>query len=256
MSINRFAARARRTLVPAAVLAASASLLLATDAGAANVVPGADSDSLVVITDSGLLKVEVDAADAGTTAITGQITNTSGLDFTCAGPKGSDSTAGDISTASVISKSENYYRTNVFRVLPNLPVKTPRIPVIGQIEIGNANLDSLSPLLQGAGNVLGQSNGDRKKIADEYSKTRVDGHAGLIPKLTVNKGETVKFNVPLSPPSSGARTDFDAAAFLMCTQPGTTQPYVFTGYENGTRPPARPGSSSIGSPGLPSPSGS
>ena len=44
----------------------------------------------------------------------------------------------------------------------------------------------------------------------------------------------------LPAPSSGARTDFDAAAFIMCTKDGNNEgAYVFAGYEEGTAKPSR-----------------
>lgn len=77
----------------------------------------------------------------------------------------------------------------------------------------------------------------RKHIGEEYSKARVAGHVGSIKKFTIPAGEVVLFNAALPAPASGARTDFDAAAFLMCTTTDTQQPHAFAGYEDGTTAP-------------------
>ncbi|AZA10985.1 hypothetical protein [Corynebacterium gerontici] len=228
---------------------ASAITLLATfgtnTAQAANVVPGAETTAEVVITDSDALKVEVNAADAAATSITGKVTNTSDREFVCAGAKGKDDTAGDVAPADLVAKSVAYYQSNLYRVAPELPVKSPSLPLIGAINLGTIDLGSSQGALQGSGPLLGQANGIRKYIGEEYSKARLAGHAGLIKKFTIPAGEEVLFDAPLPAPTQGARTDFNAAAFLMCTPTDTQQPHVFAGFEEGATGP-QTGSSQLG----------
>lgn len=241
-----------KSALPVAGLVVSASLLAATPALAqpnGNVVPGADQTSIVVHTDTNLMTVTVNPADATETEIKGTVKNNSdNKTFTCSGPRGSGATAGDVTTAKLVAQSEDYYRKNTFRELPKVPIQFGNIPIVGPIKLGELDLGSLGPLLQGLGGLLGDPNADRNKIAKDYSNARVKGHAGLINKFTVKPGESADFSAYLNNPSSGPRTDFDAAAFIMCTDE-TNAAYAFTGYEDGTR---KPGDAFFGSPGLPS----
>lgn len=244
--------RVAKAATPAAALAATVTLLSTTPALAdthSNVVPGADQSSVVVHTDTKLLTVTVDAADAAATEISGKVTNTSDKKFTCAGPRGSGKVAGDVTTSKLVAESEDYYRKNTFRELPKVPIQIGGIPIIGNIPLGQLDLGMFGPLLQGLGGLLGDPNAQRNQIAKDYSTERVKGHAGLINAFTVEPGATHEFSVYLNNPSSGPRTDFDAAAFIMCTDESNAA-YAFTGYEEGTR---TPGSAFFGSPGLPLP---
>lgn len=209
-------------------------------ASAANVVPGADTTGVVVFTDKQDLSVKVNAADATATAITGTVTNHTDSAFTCAGVQGKDTSAGDVTTSDLVAKSVEYYRNNLHYVAPNVDVKTPSLPLIGQLNLGTLNLGSSAGLLQGLGSLLGKANKDRNDISGEYSAARVAGHAGQIAKFTVAPQSTVDVKAALPAPSSGARTDFDAAAFIMCTKDGNNEgAYVFAGYEEGTVKPSR-----------------
>ena len=252
-SFSRFA----KTAVPAAALALSATLAFGTPAMAnpnGNVVPGADQNSTVVHTGFNHLSITVDAANAAATHITGKVKNNSDQSFTCAGPRGNSNISGDVTTAKLVKQSEDYYRNNTFRELPKVPLNIGGIPLLGNIRIGELDLGSLGPLIQGFGGVLGDPNEQRKKIAEQYSTARVKGHAGLIERFTIAPGATRDFSVYLNNPSSGPRTDFDAAAFIICTD-STNAAYAFTGYEEGTNQPTGSGWSSPGlqSPGLNNP---
>ncbi|GGG78967.1 hypothetical protein [Corynebacterium pelargi] len=217
---------------------------LALPAHAANVVPGAETTADVVVTDSTALEVKVHPADAAATAIRGEVRNTSEQTFVCAGPKGNDGTAGDVAPAELVAKSAAYYQAHLYRVAPELPVKSPKLPIFGQLNLGTLDLGSSQGALQGSGPLLGQANGIRNTIAKEYSAARMAGHVGLIKKFTIPAGETVEFEAALPAPAKGARTDFQAAAFLMCTPSESKQPHVFTGYEEGS-PAKFLGSSSL-----------
>lgn len=244
--------RAAKAAAPAVALAATVTLLSTTPALAephSNVVPGADQSSIVVHTDTKLLTVTVNAADAGATEISGKVTNNSAKKFICAGPRGTDKVAGDVTTSKLVAASEDYYRKNTFRELPKVPIQLGGIPLIGNIALGQLDLGMFGPLLQGLGGTLGDPNAQRNQIAQDYSAERVKGHAGLINAFTIEPGATHDFSAYLNNPSSGPRTDFDAAAFIMCTDESKAA-YAFTGYEEGTR---TPGSASFGSPGLKSP---
>ena len=243
-----------RRLMMGAIALTTATGMTTGVASAANVVPGADGAAKVVVTGSHEMTVTIPAADAGAIAITGTVKNNSDVAFTCAGVSGKSAYGGDVAPANLVAKAEQYYRTNLYRELPSVPVKSPRLPLIGPITLGEIDLGSAESIFQGLGGLAGKANKTRGEIADAYSKARVAGHAGQVEKFEVKAGESHEFTAQLPAPTSGARTDFDAAAFFMCTKQGAQQPYVFTGFEAGTTPPAAPlagsdalGSSSLGS---------
>lgn len=216
-------------------------------AHAANVVPGADSNGVVVFTDKQDLSVKVNTADATATTITGSVTNHTDSAFTCAGVQGKDASAGDVTTSDLVAKSVEYYRNNLHHIAPEVDVKTPSLPLIGALNLGTLNLGSSAGLLQGLGGLLGKANKDRNEISGAYSAARVAGHAGQIAKFTVAPQSTVDIKAALPVPSSGPRTDFDAAAFIVCTKDGSDEgAYVFAGYEEGTTKP-KPSRSIAGS---------
>lgn len=113
----------------AVTAAMTLTLTGSTNAQAANVVPGAETTAQVVITDSDALTVEVDAADAAATSITGKVTNTSDRAFLCAGASGNDGSAGDVAPADLVAKSIAYYQAHLYRVAPELPVQSPTLPL-------------------------------------------------------------------------------------------------------------------------------
>lgn len=245
--------------------AAAAALLAATGTAVAhadNVVPGADTSGRVVIVDSGALTVTVAPAGAAATEITGTVANTGTTPFTCAGPSAADPTAGDVSDAGTVAAAMEYYRTQLYRQAPQLPLEFDTgIPFVGTIKLGTLDFGSAGGSLDQAGSLTGPAAGARKDIATSHAAARQAGHTGLVPALaTVAPGQTVPFTAPLGLPSSGARTDFDAAVFLLCTEPSDTaapgQAYAFAGYEKGAPAPSAPaagggslGTGSLGSTG-------
>ncbi|KAB3522672.1 hypothetical protein GC425_05285 [Corynebacterium sp. zg254] len=246
----------RRTLatVIAATAVLSAAGPLAGTAAAANVVPGANNSGKVVVSDSTALQVTVHAADAAATAITGSVTNTSSDTFTCSGigaadPNAGGPSAGDIAPADVVLKSQTYYKNNLYRELPSLPLNISGLPLIGNWKLGDLGLGSVASIFQEFGGLAGQANKARSEISEGYSQARVAGHAGQIPTFTLAPEETQEFSVALPQPTSGARTDFDAAAFIMCTKDDTKQPHLFVGYEEGTTAPTVQTHGTLGSAG-------
>lgn len=234
----------RRLMMGAIALTAATGMTTGV-ATAANVVPGADGAAKVVATGTEDMTVTIPATGAGATAISGTVKNNTDVAFICAGVSGTDAFGGDVAPADVVAKSEQYYRTNLYRELPTVPVQSPSLPLIGRISLGELDLGSAESIFQGLGGLAGKANKTRSEIADAYSKARVAGHAGQVAKFEVKAGESQEFTAELPAPTSGARTDFDAAAFFMCTKETTKQPHVFTGFEEGTTPPSIPSSAPL-----------
>lgn len=218
---------------------ASAALLATTMAGPAaaqNSIPGDNNPGTTVIDGSTLATVTVADAAADATSVTGTFANTSDKTLTCAGPAGTSPHGGLVSEATVAKAMFDYYATRAHKADPVLDVDFFSIPFVGTIGV-NADLAGILKLLpSGSGaQLFGEAYAQRQAINDAFQAAKQVGHQGTVTKFTVNAGDTHPWTANLNRPSAGARTDFQAGAFFVCTDPAKTI-YRFAGYEGGTAP--------------------
>lgn len=238
---TRAALLATATITTLAVLPATA--------GAQNVIPGDVNAGTVVVTTLPGVTVTVNQPDL--TSVTVTVANNSGRNLACAGPTGNGSVGASVTPAPVAQAAVQYYANfahksepvSVFGSSGNvqnqdgaITAQVPFGPLLGLLPSG-----SVAP-------ILGDAYAARDWISRQNTSAKMAGHAGTTGAFSVNSGATsATRTVPLSPPSNGPRTDFSAAAFLVCTDPAG-QAYALAGYEGGTPPlPTNAGALPIGS---------
>ncbi|MEH6819676.1 MAG: hypothetical protein V7706_07005 [Dietzia psychralcaliphila] len=219
-------------------------------AGAQNSIPGDVNAGKVVVTS--LPGVAVTVTQPNLSSVTVSIANGSGRNLTCAGPEGNSTVGVSVTAAPVAQAAVHYYANFAHKSDPvsvfgssgnvqnqdgTITAQVPFGPLLGLLPSG-----SIAP-------ILGDAYAARDWIARSNTAAKMAGHAGTTGTFSVNNGATQSRTVALSPPSHGARTDFAAGAFLVCTDPGG-QAYAFAGYEGGTPPsPSSNGTLPIGSTG-------
>lgn len=224
------------------IAAAAAATLIAcgavTPGGAAaqNVIPGDLNPGKVVVT--WLPGVTVNVTQPSLERVEVAVTNTSGIGLRCSGPNDNSRDGITVTTGPVAQAAMQYYAN--FEHKPD-PADSFGSGAYGaQIE-WNAILSflptgSVAPM-------FGPAYAARDWISRQHDAARAKGHTGTSTSFGVGAGGTTKVDVPLSPPSHGPRTEFDAAAFFVCTSGANT--YAFAGYENA--PPSSPGTGAVAS---------
>lgn len=223
-----------------AAAATAAFALVATSAAtvsAQNVIPGDLKPGSTVVTSLPGVTIDVDQPDVSTVTVT--MSNNSGMNLRCNGHNDDSEIGATVTTGAVAQAAMQYYA--YFAYQPN-PANTLGSGNYGALIDWGAILSflpsgSVAPL-------FGESFAARDWISRNHTAATLKGHTGTASQFTVNNASS--FTTPpitLSRPSNGPRTDFDAAAYLICTS--GSQAYAFAGYENG--PPTNDGALPIGS---------
>lgn len=217
----------------ASVVTLTAATLLAGGVAAAHI-PGANNEGVVVVTDSDLVQITVDAKLPNAAQVTGSITNTGALPLRCATP-GINPTEnpGQVTEAKVVDAAMAYYRANIF---------APGgfdVPYGG----GLITAGSLYNVLPSSGSLTGSLFGDSVaglvEIREMQQSARVAGHTGD-PRVgsstvfTLAAGQVSTWIADLSAPATGDRGEWEAGAMFFCSSTGTPgTSFVFAGYEGG-----------------------
>ena len=228
----------RAALATAMVLSLAAA---PATASAQNVIPGDLNPGNVVITWLPGVSVDVTQSPTSLDKVTVTVTNNSGLSLWCNGPEENSGIGATVTTGPVAQAAMQYYAN--FEHKPD-PKDNLGSGAYGAIIEWNAILaflptGSISPM-------FGPAYAARDWISRQHTAATLNGHTGTSTQFTVNHGQIFPTTITLSPPSNGPRTDFDAAAYLVCTSGGKT--YAFAGYENGP-PGPNEGALPIGSVG-------
>lgn len=160
--------------------------------------------------------------------------NSSGRNLTCSGLDSDNPIGATVTEARVAQSSLAYYSAFAYKPDPSpvfgstaagnqIGAKIPLAPILGFLPTG-----SIAPM-------LGAAYAARDAIAGDHAKATQAGHTGTVASFTVNNNATVNRTVTLGPPAYGQRTDFQAAAFLVCSDP-SGRAYAFAGYEGGVEP--------------------
>ena len=230
-----------RPTLTVAALAAVPLVLAPATAGAQ--VPGEDESTQVVVVDSSDLRVTVDDHAADSPAVTGSVQNNTDHALTCAGPKGKDSYAGETTEAGIVAEAMRYYTTYPWTAAPSINAS---VTIMGNYPIDLGSVETYIPAAI-AGSIRPDL-GARRSIADKYTAARLAGKVGRTATFSVPAHTSQTFTSTLGDPSAGARPDFVAGAFFVCTDE-TGQAYAFAGYEGGAAPAE--GTGSLGSASLP-----
>jgi len=216
----------------------AAGVATAVDIKPAAQLPGDDGSGKVVITDSDKVTVTVDSVDLATGNVTGTLTNTSGNAMNCRVPGANGENFNNVVTeASLVGLAFDYYRHNI--AVP---------PGDLQNSTGNATVTiPLGSLFDYTGS-FGQIISDTTDMRAMTDQARIAGHFGTIAPMTnVAPGATTAWTSRLSTPTSGVRSEFDAAALFYCTDRVTNKDYVFAADENGEIPGVPEGAGGAGS---------
>lgn len=215
-----------RTATRGAVAAAAVVALAAGASVATAQVPGDGHLGQVVNTDSNALLVTVNDKGENPTTVSGAIENTTANNFRCATP-GPDIqgefTAGQVTTAEVVSEVIGYYQANVYTGPDGFALPTG----------GIVSLGSLQELLPSGSAALGSATIDSRTA---HQEARVAGRTGT-PQVgnqtvfTVTAGNTVNWSAVLGVPATGDRGEWQAAAMFYCVNQSTGAHYIFYGYE-------------------------
>lgn len=226
----------------------AATLGMAAPLAAHAQIPGALDSGYVVITNSNLLTVTVNAAGANSTQISGTIQNTTANTFRCGTPgldidRDEVEYPGQVTEATIVARSMTFYSQNIFQPVGAFPldITLPAGSALNALDFGSM----LDYFPTGSWiEPLGKTRAEYMNIQAEQDAARIKGHTGD-PRVgsntafNVSGGGTVSWTAALGTPASGIRTDFDAAAMFYCRNTtGSPQlHYVFAGYETGTTPP-------------------
>lgn len=189
--------------------------------------PGDDGAGKVVITDSDKVTVAVTSVDLATGNVTGTVTNNSANAMNCRVPGANGENFNNVVTeASIVGLAFDYYRHNI--AVP---------PGDLQNSTGNATVTvPMGSLFDYTGS-FGQVISDTTELRSLTDQARIAGHFGTIAPLTnVGAGATANWTSKLSTPTTGVRSEFDAAALFYCTDRVTNKDYVFAADENGEIP--------------------
>lgn len=243
MSLNlpgrRIATAAFSVAVVAGFVVPQASAAPAAPA-AVSQLPGAFTDGTVVVTDSPHVSVKVEPHDGAGDKVTVTVTNHYDHKFRCAAPtvqKNKDNQKEGpnvVTTAEIVSKSVNYYRS-----APFIPRDAFHVPILGEIPLEGL----LRFVPQGSlSRPLGADITSRAELFRLWDQARRAGHTGEIEPFDLDPMGNKPFTVELDAPANGKRTDFPAAALLYCTDTTNQAAYVFAGYEPVAAPPKPHGS--------------
>ena len=215
----------------AAVAALMGAATLLPSAVASAQIPGVGpSAGQVVVADSTVVQVAVEAPDvtAGTVAVT--IQNNATTAVTCSGFSGGR--AGTVTEAEIVARSVSYYAKHPSIVDPALD-----IAITGSAGIPNFGmaLGSVTTMLPGSvTGLLRPEFGERAVIGRQYTDARLAGRVGGFAVGTIAARSAKPVIVTLGDPSVGPRTDFTAGALVACVIDG--QPHVFAGYQGDNVP--------------------
>lgn len=236
--------RATRTARRLCAAALFASAITAQAVPAANAqLPTLPGTKQTVVVDASQASILVNTPDLEAGRVTGTIVNKTASQLTCRGLPNPDTTDEEVTRTpalsatreTTIAQAERYYAQFPF---VNDPVITVEPPVIGQQTIGLGSVYTLLP--SALAGLIWPDAGMRAEIASAVTDARLAGQFGTIQDVTVPANGTLDFTVPLGPPTSGERQDFQAGVFLAC-QVGNTY-RVMAGYESGQRPDENSGS--------------
>lgn len=225
---------ATRLALTAAALSVAASL--SATAAAQNVIPGDLNPGSVVVTS--LPGVTVTVTQANLSQVTVTLANASGKNLRCDGPAGGSGIGATVTPAPVAQAAIQYYANFAHK-----PEPLDRFGSTGNLGAGDGDLTvdiAWNPILAflpsgSASPVLGEAYAARDWIARQHTAAVTKGHAGVSTQFTVNSGNSFSTDINLGPPSNGPRTDFNAAAFLVCTS--GAEKFALAGYENGAPGP-------------------
>ncbi|PTM87429.1 hypothetical protein C8N39_105261 [Dietzia psychralcaliphila] len=208
------------------------AIVMAAAAPASANLPGVDPGTNVVIVDSTLIQVAVDAPNltAGTVGVSLQNNTTSQI--TCNGIRGTDtgttSRAGTVTTDEIVARTVDYYATypHAFDPGMTIPVGSNGTNII---TIG-ADLGSITGLIPGsAAGSLRSEFGAAGRLSEMYTSARLDGLVGVIESITLPASSGTTRTVALNDPASGPRpADFRPGALFACQISG--QDFLFSGY--------------------------
>lgn len=204
-------------------LLGAAGLVAGTGVAAAQMspmaLPGTDDSTIqIAVGHDDLATVEVNAAGAEATEVTGSITNDSDDPLVCAAAGGIGD-AVTVTHADLVDESLAFLTGNLVAGGGGLGIPGLNPGSVG-VMLGSGSLGSLG---------LGDDAAiELDAIQEAQDAERLAGHYGTASGFTVAAGETEEWAATLSVPS-GERTDFDAAALITCSQ--GDQWYAFAGYE-------------------------
>ena len=226
MNQSTFARPAARTAARGLIVATSTLALVAGAGVAGAQVPGGGTGGAVVKTDGTDLVVTVNDKGEAPTRVSGAIENVSTANYRCATP-GLDmegENPGQVTTAEVVKMAVHYYATNVFTGPEGFEVPQADAP------LGFGSILDLVP----AGSAVGSSQVD---VRTAQQSARVAGRTGdprvgTAAAFTVPAGQSVDWEAVLSPPATGDRGQWQAAALFYCINQSTQKHFVFHGYED------------------------
>ena len=209
----------------AAVALTGVAVLLPGSVASAQIPGVGPSAGQVVVADSTVVQVAVEAPDvaAGTVAVTVQNNGTTAL--TCSGFSGGR--AGTVTEAEIVARSVSYYAKHPTIVEPQMD-----ITVTGSSGLPNFGmaLGSVTTMLPGSvTGLLRPEFGEQAVIGRKYTDARLAGRVGGFATVSIPARSATPLSVRLGDPSVGPRTDFTAGALVACTING--QPHVFAGYQ-------------------------
>lgn len=225
-----------RTLARGRTLAGAAAVAIVVASGAAAPVsaqlPGVDLGANVVIVDSTLIQIAVDAPNLSAGTVGVSVQNNTSSPITCNGIRGTDtgttSRAGTITTDEIVARTVDYYAT-----YPHTFDPTMTIPVgsngNGIMTVG-ADLGSITGLIPGsAAGSLRPEFGAAGRLSEMYTTARLDGLVGTIDSITIPASAGITRTVSLNEPAAGPRpASFRPGAVLACQISG--QDFLFSGY--------------------------
>lgn len=234
-----------------AALGMAAAFVVAGATAATAQVPGVNPRTQIFPVNDSRIEIDVKSADlaAGTVGVT--IQNNNAGNVTCTGIGTPAGPAGTVTTAEVVAKSVEFYRTYPESDIADLiltlsPGGAQTIP-LGSVE---AQVGSLADYMYPEWSAMNM-------VSEAFSAARLAGQYGMINgggNIAIPNDQAIDIVVPLDQQSAGAREDFQTGVFMTCVLGG--QRYVFGAYEGGIAPnPNTPpstgslGSDAIGSTG-------
>ncbi|MDV8001823.1 hypothetical protein [Rhodococcus sp. IEGM 1408] len=228
----RSAAVTRTAVRSAAAAATAVAIAVAVAAPASAQLPGVDLGTNVVIVDSTLVQVAVDAPNltAGTVGLSLQNNTSSAI--TCSGIRGTDtgttSRAGTVTTDEIVARTVDYYAQypHTFDPALAIPVGSNGTNIL---TVG-ADLGSITTLIPGSlSGSLRPEFGATGRLSEMYTDARLDGLVGTIDTVTIPASSGITRTVALNEPAAGPRpSSFRPGALIACQISG--QDYLFSGY--------------------------
>lgn len=231
-----------RTPALGRTVAGAAAVAIVVASGAAAPVsaqlPGVDLGTNVVIVDSTLIQVAIDAPNLAAGTVGVSLQNNTSSQIVCNGIRGADtgttSRAGTVTTDEIVARTVDYYARYPHTFDPGMTIPVgsngTNIMTIG------ADLGSITTLIPGSlSGSLRPEFGATGRLGEMYTSARLSGLVGTIDTVTIPASSGITRTVSLNEPAAGPRpASFRPGAVIACQISG--QDYLFSGYSGDATP--------------------